>query len=79
MRQTPCILTTDGICHFPRPTSVGAGQARSIWAKRLTGMESAICHPDYWDSLAKTHPVQVLTEHDDGSWNLTPCGVEPVG
>ena len=72
MKQTICIETPDGILHVPRPSSVAAGQSRSIWISRLTGKESRICSPEVWDLLAERHPIQFLTEHDDGSWTVTP-------
>lgn len=71
-KQTVCILTPDDVYHLPRPTSVSAGQARSVWLKNLTGKQSYICSPDAWDVLAKHYPVLMLTEHDDGSWTTTP-------
>lgn len=67
MKQTPCIETPDGILHVPRPSSVAAGQSRSIWISRLTGKESRICSPEVWDLLAKQYGTKVLVEQGD-SW-----------
>lgn len=70
IKSTPCIITEDGIVHVPRPTSVNAGLARSVWISKLTGKESRISSPDVWDMLAKKHGVQTLSENEDGSWTM---------
>ena len=56
--------------YLPRPTSVNAGQARSIWVKRCLNKASHITSPEYWDLLAKFHPVKTLVENEDGFFIL---------
>ena len=69
----------DDVVYLPRPTSVNAGQARSIWVKRCLNKASHITSPEYWDLLAKFHPIKNLVENEDGFFVLvdshpTTCG-----
>jgi hypothetical protein len=63
-------IESEEIIYLPRPTSVNAGQARSIWVKECLNKDSYIASPEYWDLLAKFHPVKTLIENEDGFFIL---------
>ena len=71
-RNSPFIF--DGrTFYLPRPTSVGAGMARSVWFRRwsTTRGEVRIAGPRLWSNLSEQHPIQVLVEQD-GAYHLDP-------
>lgn len=65
MKKTE-FIEGDDVVYLPRPTSVNAGQARSIWVKKCLNKPSHIASPEYWNLLAKFHPVKILVESKDG-------------
>jgi len=60
----------NGIIYLPRPTSVGAGQARHLWFARLIHKQPGIAHPDYWAELAEKNTIKTLVEYEDGRWEI---------
>ena len=64
MKQTLFIEVGDKL-YVPRPTSVNAGMARSMWIKKLLKKEDTIVSPELWKKLAETNKIQRLVENGD--------------
>ena len=53
-----------GVAYVPRPTSVGAGQARHVWLKKKLGIEVHIASPPVWQALREKFEVHVIEEKE---------------
>lgn len=71
-RQTQ-FIDLGGHYTLPRPTSVGAGQARHLWfARWANGQKISIASLEVWQREAEQFGVLVLREHEDGAFSVVP-------
>ena len=71
-RQTR-FIDLGGHYTLPRPTSVGAGQARHLWFQRwAAGQRVSIASPEVWQREADQFGGLVLREHEDGTFSVVP-------
>ena len=61
MKKCEYIIDDSGVAYVPRPTSVGAGQARHLWLKKHLGVETRIASPSMWKALCKKYQVRKIS------------------
>jgi hypothetical protein len=64
--KSTLIIEYDNVIYVPRPTSVSAGQARSVWLKGCLRREPHIAHPDMWEWLKERASEKILVETELG-------------
>lgn len=65
MKETLFVEENNNI-YVPRPTSVAAGQSRSIWILKTLNKKSSIVSPDLWEHLKKNNKLKKLIETENG-------------
>jgi len=64
MKKCEYIIDDLGVAYVPRPTSVGAGQARYLWLKKHLGIETHIVSPSMWKMLCEKYVIRELKDKD---------------
>ena len=62
MKKCEYIIDDSGVAYVPRPTSVGAGQARHLWLKKHLGIETRIASPSMWKALSEKYEIHKTEE-----------------